>query len=102
MRVVAELRLNQRDGVAILVGELTFHTVPELLTQEQMLMAGAGELLTIDLAGVVRGDSAGLALLIAWLRTAKQHHKRVRFLNVPSQLHEMAKVSGLEGVLSLS
>lgn len=99
---MAELTLDENSGEVVLTGELIFSTVPDLLAQEARLMAARSEELKVDLAGVERGDSAGLALLVAWLRAAKKHNKRLVFLNVPAQLQEMAKVSGLEKVLSLA
>ncbi len=99
---MAELSVSRRDGVVVLTGELTFQTVPGLLSQEQALVAAGGDALKIDLAGVVRGDSAGLALLVAWLRAARKQRRQIQFLNVPPQLREMARVSGLERLLPLS
>ena len=99
---MSDLELRFDSGVAALMGELTFATVPEMLEREAELLDKVEDELKVDLAQVSRGDSAGLALLVAWVRCAKQKNKSVRFLNVPSQLREMAKVSDLEEVLSLS
>jgi phospholipid transport system transporter-binding protein len=51
---------------------------------------------------VTRADSAGLALLIEFLRTAGHAGNSVHFVNVPEQLLSIARVSGLESILSLS
>lgn len=86
-------------GSFSLHGELTFATVPALLTESDALLAGATEL-CIDLAGVQRADSAGLALLAEWLRLASGRQQAITYINAPTQLHNLAKVSGLEQVLS--
>jgi phospholipid transport system transporter-binding protein len=54
------------DGSYAVRGELTFATVPGFLTGNGRLLAG-GAAVTVDLAGVDRADSAGVALLVEWL-----------------------------------
>ena len=51
---------------------------------------------TVDLAAVERADSAGLALLVEWLRAARGRGARLRFDNVPAQLRAIAATSGLD------
>ncbi|AFJ02790.1 putative NTP binding protein (contains STAS domain) [Methylophaga frappieri] len=77
---------------------LTFETVAQNLAQSEPLIA---ELTTInvDLENVEHSDSAGLALLIQWLRMAKQQDKAIYFSNLPTQMQAMAKASGLETLL---
>ena len=92
------------DGSLLLSGELSMATVPELL--EQLSTQGAlrnaeGEIL-IDLQGVERADSAGLALLIEWQRLAGQQQKSIRFCNIPAQMLAIARLSGVDELLSLS
>jgi anti-anti-sigma regulatory factor len=55
--------------------------------------------ISIDLAGVTRSDSAGLALLIEWLRESEQLGKTITFLNMPAQMQSIARVCGLDGIL---
>ena len=52
--------------------------------------------LDIDLGGVGESDSAGLALLIEWLRLARQWQKEIRFENVPAQIEALARISEVE------
>ena len=54
-----------------------------------------------DLAGVERADSAGLALLIEWMRRARRAGRPVRFLNLPPQMLEIARAASLDRVLPL-
>jgi len=60
------------------------------------------EQVTVDLAGVTRSDSAGLALLVEWLRESELAGNTIRFVNVPAQLLSIARVCGLEEILSLN
>ncbi len=57
------------------------------------------EALTFDLSGVRRADSAGLALLVEWLRLAQKRNLRLEFINFPPQLEAMAKAYHLEALL---
>ncbi len=54
-------------GNWLLQGDLGFESVPALLQQAGISMRGKQHL-RVDLKGVTRADSAGLALLVEWLR----------------------------------
>ena len=54
------------------------------------------------LKGVTRADSAGLALLLEWLRRSERAGCSISFVNVPEQLMSIARICGLEGILPLS
>jgi phospholipid transport system transporter-binding protein len=55
--------------------------------------------LDIDLGGVGESDSAGLALLIEWLRLARQWKKEIQFANVPAQIEALARISEVEDLI---
>lgn len=88
-------------GHYILCGELTFDTVPAIW-REQRIPFEEGQALVIDLQQVDRADSAGLALLMEWLRTARREKVDIRFTNVPAQMLSLARVSSLEQILPIS
>ena len=93
-------RLERReDGGCALFGALTFDTVPQLFQQGQQLCAG-GAAVALDLAGVERSDSAGLALLVGWTRLARQQKGSITFHNVPAQLLGLARVGGVGQLLA--
>ncbi len=87
------------DGEWRISGELTFGTVTALLRDSGGGFGAGQERLRIDLGGVSRADSAGLALLVCWLRRARRAGVRVLFHGVPEQLLKIARVSGLEDML---
>jgi phospholipid transport system transporter-binding protein len=96
---VSETRLEQQEaGHGHLTGALTFDTVPQLFQQGRQLFADSNNL-QLDLAGVERSDSAGLALLVGWVRLARQCGGTITFLNVPQQLLGLARVGGVDQVL---
>lgn len=86
------------DGPWRLRGELSFATTPGLLAQSQGLFRDSGEY-EIDLAGVERMDSAGLALLVEWLRLARDREARLRYHNLPEQIADLARVCGVDELL---
>lgn len=85
------------DGRYAISGELTFTTVPDLWR------SGSGDLsggpVRVDLAGITRIDSAGIALLIEMVRTVRKRGGDIFLEHAPSQLMAIATVSGLEEVL---
>lgn len=91
-----------QEGRYLLSGELTFATVPDVYEQGHAMFANPVSTLTLSfINGAARTDSAGLALLVEWLREAREHGKTLRFENIPAQLKDLARVSGLERVLPL-
>jgi phospholipid transport system transporter-binding protein len=98
---MAEARFTDMGGGHwLLEGELGFTTVPELLQHAGADMCGVDSI-CVDLKGVTRVDSAGLALLIQWLRESERAGLPISFVNVPVQLLSIARVCGLEEILSL-
>ena len=86
-------------GHWLLQGELDFESVPAVLQHAGARMLGNGRL-EVDLRDVTRADSAGLALLVEWLRESESAGNEIVFVNVPDQLLSIARVCGLEEILS--
>ena len=80
-------------------GELNMQTVPAISRTANSQLLGLQGKVSIDLSAVSRADSAGLALLIDWLRIAKQNQYSIAFRNLPKQLQQIAAVSELEDIL---
>lgn len=76
-----------------LSGELIFATVGDLLTE----FAQQRPPKVIDLCDITRTDSAGLALLIEWLKQTKD--ALITFRNIPAQMLSIAAISGVQGML---
>jgi len=87
------------EGRARVTGALNFRTVTRLLPRGSNAI-GAGQATVIDLAGVTGSDSSGLALLIEWLGIAKQSAHPLKYENVPPQLHQLARLSDVEALLT--
>ncbi len=90
-------------GHYILIGQLNFKTVPELWKENKnSLFNDDTDTIEIDLSQSERSDSSGLALLVEWYREAEQEGKKITFLNLPAQMYEIARISGLNEILPLS
>ena len=89
------------EGRMQLSGVLDLDSVPELLSAIEALTYDASAV-AVDLREVERADSAGVALLVAWMRSARQAQRDIRFLNMPSQMLNIARVSGLDEILPLA
>jgi phospholipid transport system transporter-binding protein len=50
----------------------------------------------LDLVNVTYSSSAGIALVLGWLRVAEQQQKSLRILRAPANMVALAKVGGLE------
>lgn len=94
-------RANRRDDAIEVSGPLTFDTVPGVLAETAgWFRPGAGDV-TVDLRAVRRADSAGLALLVEWLRLAKDAGRPLRLVGVPAQLLSIVRVHNLSAALGL-
>ncbi len=100
-RPATEPHLERADGVVRVSGDLTFATVTAVWRASRPLLAAGGGPLQFDLAGVGRADSAGLALLVEWLRSARDAGVDLVFQAVPAQLLAIARASGVDHLLPL-
>ncbi len=100
---MAELQAGVADSghCLRLAGELSFDTVPDLVRQGTALMARCSSPVVVDLGDVRRTDSAGLALLVEWMREARRQGKDIRFRNIPEQMRALARVAEVESILPL-
>lgn len=100
----AEFRVD--GGVARLSGELTFATVTGLYTQMESASRNDGIPSQVDLGGVTKIDSAGLALLLEWqsrfrkqTRSASDAPGRIEITNPPGALLKIARLCDAEQYL---
>lgn len=84
-----------------LEGDLDFASVVELAVLPAQFLAGESDPL-IDLGGVGRANSAGLALLLEWLGQARARGRTLRFANLPASLLRLAELSNLDDLIGPS
>lgn len=89
----------EHDGTTLrVVGELDFDSVADLWEKANALFA-AESITRIDLSGVQHSNSAGVALLVEWLRQAQSRQSELVFSNMPAQMRAIVRVVDLETVL---
>lgn len=98
----AQASLDVSDGELRLSGELGFATVEAVLEAgRQAVIAMAGRTAVLDLTGVSKSDSAGLALVVDWLRAARGAQVALELRGVPAQMTDIARLSGLGELMGL-
>jgi len=89
---------EQTPGQLIVSGDLTFATIDKHVACDHAFIQAPGPI-TIDLAGLGTTDSAGLALLLEWIKRARALRVRLHFIHLPHQLLALARLTGLETTL---
>lgn len=88
------------DGTLVLTGVLTLATVTSIHRESLDYFNGAVAAPTsINLSGVTGADSAGLALLIEWIRLGRKQNCHVKFVNMPVQMLPLARLFGVDHLL---
>ena len=82
-------------GVVEVTGAMTFATVGDLLPKSAALIHAEAPV-RIDLTGVERVDSAGLALTVEWYRLARERRAPLEFVGQSEQMLELARTSNLQ------
>jgi phospholipid transport system transporter-binding protein len=90
--------IQQENNFFAVSGELNFITVVKLWKQSLPLLSQSSAL-DFDFGQVSASNSAGVALLLEWLKYAKQQQKSVSFKNIPKHLHSIIAVSGVSEIL---
>lgn len=77
-------------------GDINFETAVSLWSDSLPLLTQ--DKLTFDFSGVSSSNSAGLALLLEWVKYAKQNNKVIQLENLPAQIVSIAGVAGVDGI----
>ena len=73
------------EGNFKISGILDFTTVPSILEKSRSLFSSSTSI-NIDFSTVEHSNSAGLALLIEWMRNARLNNQQVSFHHLPLQI----------------
>ncbi|MEY4719694.1 MAG: hypothetical protein RL563_2312 [Pseudomonadota bacterium] len=87
--------VEQSPGYFTVEGNLTFASIDKQTLKSFQFLKGIDSI-CIDLAKVGKTDSAGLALMLEWIRHSRMIRAQLTFRNVPDQLLALAKLSGLD------
>lgn len=101
MSLPASFHLAPRgDGTLAVSGVLTFDTAHAALRALRDKLAAGGMFTALDLAGVERGDSAGLACVLAVLADVRAHGLAMTVRHLPDGLRALAQVCEVEDLLA--
>jgi ABC-type transporter Mla MlaB component len=81
-------------------GSITFANAGRALAQ--LPAPAPGGAMKVDLGALDGGDSATLAVLIAWSAAARRAGSALRYLGVSPGLRNLAKLCEVDGLLGLS
>ena len=87
--------VSKGNGRWLIHGELTFASIHGKLIDSPPFLRGGKDII-LDFAQVTTTDSAGLALMIEWIKLSRHQRAQLHFRNVPKQLLNLAKLSGLD------
>ncbi len=79
----------------VITGDLNFSTV-EVLWKESLPLLATLQELKFDLSKVTSANSAGVTLLIEWLKYAKREKKAISFSNIPVSIMSLATIAGVD------
>ncbi|OEO27062.1 anti-anti-sigma factor [Pseudomonas sp. J237] len=89
-------------GVLCLCGDIDFTSGPSLREQGGKLIAASQSTqVVVNCAKIERSSSVGLSLLLAFMRDAQAAGKSILVRDMPKELHELARVSGLLDILPI-
>ena len=86
------------EGRFALTGEITFETAERVLLASEETFEQHTRI-EVDLAGVTKADSAGLALLLEWITWANHTVREIRFLSMPERILAIARTTEVEQLL---
>lgn len=98
MSVSVSLDTDNSTPRCMIQGVLDFNTAREALDSVTPYIAD-NTTLDIDLSGITRANSAGLALMIEWLATARRADHVVTFHHIPDGLRQLAGVCQVDGLI---
>jgi phospholipid transport system transporter-binding protein len=99
--VSAEPTPRPAGDVLRLTGALDFESLPGVLVESEKYIARPElpQRLTIDFSDVPAVDSSAVALLLEWLRRAREKGVALRFENLPPNLLALAELYGVREII---
>lgn len=89
------------DGHFALRGDMSFDTVEQILRASDKLFDRHTEI-EVNLSGVEKTDSAGLALLLHWIAWSEHSEKNIRFAETPAKILAIAQTTEVDDWLKRS
>ena len=87
-----------RDRRFVLTGEMTFDTAERILHESEEPFEEHTRI-EVDLSGIEKADSAGLALLLEWITWANHTVREIRFVDMPERVLAIARTTEVDRLL---
>jgi phospholipid transport system transporter-binding protein len=87
-----------KDNILVIDGELNFQTIPDLWQASLPLLTRASPIV-IDCAGIAAANSGALALLLEWIKYAKEVQKPLQFKQLSPQILSIAEIAGIKDLI---
>ena len=87
------------DGRFELRGDMSFGTAEQILRASQNIF-GSQTRIEVNLSGVEKTDSAGLALLLEWITWATNDDREIRFVDIPKKVLAIAQTTEVGELLN--
>lgn len=84
------------EHTAELSGDLLHSTVTAVIAPGKKLISAAGDRWTVDMQGVTRVSSSGVALVLEWLRAAETSGCQLSIRNLPEHMRPIIDISDLD------
>lgn len=97
--MVGTVSINNQRQICV-AGVVDLDSVQVLCAQGKHLMRDLPKL-HVDLSGITDADSSALAMLIEWIRSARDRRQPVEFYNAPAVILDLGRVCGLDQILPL-
>jgi len=90
--------IELRNTTCFISGDLDFNNVMIIYEKSLDLILNCPELI-FDLSALRSSNSAGLALLVEWIKLSEQRNKSITFKHLSKHLVSLAKAAGIAGLL---
>lgn len=95
-----EMSVNSKQELCV-SGRIDLTNVAQACSVGEKLIDSLSRV-QVDLSGIVYADSSSLAMLIEFIRCAKQQQKDVVFYNMPQFMLDLGRVCGLDFILPIN
>ncbi|MDJ0939968.1 MAG: STAS domain-containing protein [Woeseiaceae bacterium] len=87
------------DGRFVLTGAMSFATAEQILRASEQPFEQHTRI-EVDLTGVDRTDSAGLALLLEWITWANHTVREISYVGLPEKILAIARTTEVDALLN--
>ena len=90
---------DEGGGRFALSGDMSFETAEHILRESEELFEQFTRI-EVDLSGVQKADSAGLALLLEWITWANHTVREIHYIDMPARIIAIAKTTEIDHMLN--